>query len=206
MKIAVIAAGGRTGRAFVAAALRHGHTVRAGVRGKNPFQPQPGLEVVACDATHYKEVSELIRGQDAVVSLIGHVRGSPADVQSAAIQTVIRAMQRRHMRRIVSLTGTGVRFPDDNIPLFDELLNAALHMADPSRLEDGDHHAEALVQSGLDWTIVRVLKLTNGGPRPFRLTAHGPTKPFVSRSDVAEAILDVLKHNSFHRVAPILSR
>ena len=206
MKIAVIAANGRTGQIFVKAALEAGHSVRAGVRGDNPFAEHKNLEIVSCDATKAEEIAELLRGSDAVVSLIGHVGGSPADVQTNAITCALAAMERSGLRRIVSLTGTGVRMPGDVITVADRVLNLAISKIDPARIQDGRDHVEVLKASSTDWTVIRVLKLQNVSPRPFQLKANGPTKLFVSRKDVAAGILEVLENESFVRQAPIIGR
>lgn len=205
MKIAVIAANGRSGRAFVDAALAQGHHVRAGIFGPDPFTPHERLEVMACDATKSTEISRLIKGQDAVVSLIGHVPGTTADVQTRAMRKVVDAMHRLHLTRIVSLTGSGVRYPGDKVSFADAVLNFGLNLVDPQRIQDGTEHAEVLSKSGLDWTIIRVLKLTESEPHQFVLTAHGPAKTLVPRAEVAQAILQVLENKSFIKQAPIIS-
>jgi putative NADH-flavin reductase len=204
MKIAVIAANGRSGQAFVAAALAAGHQVRAGVYGHNPFESNPLLKVIKCDATNSRDVSSLIKGQDAVVSLIGHAHGITADVQSVAMRKIVDAMHRAHVDRIVSLTGTGVRYPGDQISLTDRILNFGLGLIDAHRIQDGNEHAEILGKSGLDWTIIRVLKLTDADPVDFQLVKHGPAKSLVSRQEVAQAILQVLTDRSFVQQAPII--
>ena len=204
MKIAVVAADGRTGRAFVKVALAAGHSVRAGVHRKDVFGPREGLEIVVCDATNEQQVEALLKGQDAVATFIGHVKGSPANVQTEAMETLIKVMNAHGMKRIVSLTGTGVRFPGDKITLTDRVLNLSITIIDPLRVKDGKHHAEVLKMSGLDWTIIRVLKLQNTTPKPFLLREHGPTKPYVSREEVASAALQVLQNASFIRKSPII--
>lgn len=206
MKIAVVAADGRTGRAFVEAALVAGHSVRAGVHGKDVFGQQPGLEVVVCDATNETQVENLLKGQEAVATFIGHVKGSPPSVQTEAMETLVKVMNAHGVKRIVSLTGTGVRFPGDKITLTDRVLNLSITIIDPLRVKDGKHHAEVLKMSGLDWTIIRVLKLQNTTPQPFSLREHGPTKPYVSRDEVANAALQVLQNGSFIQKSPIIGK
>lgn len=206
MKFAVIAANGRTGRAFVQVALSAGHQVRAGVHNGNSLDESLGLTLVDCDATIESDVSKLIQGQDAVVSFIGHVRGSTANVQTDAIKVIVSAMDKAGLKRLVSLTGTGVRVPGDKITLTDRILNFSIGVIDPKRVADGRNHATVLMDSGLDWTIVRVLKLTNGKSRPFTLCANGPTKEFVSRTEVALAVLEVLEQNSFVHQTPIIGK
>lgn len=186
-------------------ALAAGHEVRAGVFTKNNLGAHPKLTIVQCDATKEADVKNLITDCDAVVSLIGHVRGSTPDVQTVAIQKIVAIMKETGPRRLVSLTGTGVRFAGDKIILIDRFLNLGLNLVDPKRLKDGRNHAEVLKNSGLDWTLIRVLKLQNVKPRAFVLSQHGPAKLFVGRKEVAQAILEVLAKGSFIKQAPIIS-
>jgi putative NADH-flavin reductase len=204
MKIAVIAANGRSGQAFVEMALTKGHTIRAGVYGKSYLKPHPNLEVVNCDATDSTHLTNLLGGQEAVVSFIGHIKGSKPSVQTTAMQELVKVMKDLGMSRIVSLTGTGVRFKGDNISIVDRILNVSIRIIDPKRINDGKRHVEVLQASDLKWTVIRVLKLQNVAPRPFTLLEHGPTKFYVGRKEVAQAVLQVLEQNSFLRQAPII--
>lgn len=204
MKIAVIAANGRSGREFVKKALAAGYHVRAGVFSSK-IPDAKNLEVVTCNATDVEQMQRLIHGCDAVVSFIGHVKGSPATVQTDAIKNAIEAMKKENVSRIISLTGTGVRFPDDKPNTIDKLLNAMVTIIDPKRIKDGIMHAKALKESGLDWTIIRVLKLQNTKPKPFILSSNGPAKFITSRSEVAEAALIALADPNMIKQAPVIS-
>jgi len=205
MKIAVVAANGRSGAAFVAAALEAGHYVKAGVHGGHDFSSSSSLEVMNCDATNLEDVARLIKGCDAVVSLIGHTKTSPAYVQSTATTVLLSAMNAEKIRKIVSLTGTGARMPGDTPNLIDMLLNFAVRLIDKKRVVDGVTHLEILRRSSVDWTVLRVLKLTNGTVRHFHLTATGPAELWSSRKEVAEAILYILESGEYARSAPVLS-
>jgi NAD(P)H-binding len=204
MKLAIIAANGRTGIEVVAAALAAGHQVRAGVLGQNTLPTHSSLEIIGCDATDPKQLSQLIAGCDAVVSLIGHVKGSPPSVQATAMKLLIPTMKKQGVRRVISLTGTGVRQPGDRIALFDYPLNIAIRIIDPNRVKDGIDHATVLQESELDYTILRVLKLTNGRLQKFSLKEHGPAKLSTSRKTVAKAVLQVLTEDSFKQQMPII--
>lgn len=206
MKIAVVAANGRSGQAFVEKALAAGHSIRGGVLGKSHLPKNPNLTLVNCDATKEEDLANLIAGQDAVVSLIGHVKNSPPNVQTEAMQKLVKAMKQAGIRRVVSLTGTGARFPGDKVSLIDRVLNLGVSIVDPQRVKDGRTHAEVLKNSGLDWTIIRVLKLQNTQPKPFSLKESGPAKWITSRQEVAEAILEVLENNSYIAKAPIIGK
>ena len=205
MKIAVVAANGRSGRAFVEQALAAGHSIRAGVHSGS-LASHPNLTVVECDATVPSDVENLIKDQDAVVSFIGHVKGSPARVQTEAMKVLSAAMNKQGIKRLVSLTGTGVRFSGDRVGFVDWFLNTGIAIVDPERIQDGKDHVAFLQKSDLDWTILRVLKLQNVKPAAFNLTIHGPTKWFIGREEVAQAALQVLQENTFIKEAPIIGR
>lgn len=206
MKIAVIAANGRSGQTFVEKALQSGHEIRGGILGKSFLPDHPNLITLTCDATNQEEVKTLIHDCDAVVTLIGHVKGSAPDVQTKAIKTIISAMESEKISRLVSLTGTGVRFPGDKVTLTDRFLNLGVRLVDPSRVSDGKKHVNELQKSNLGWTIIRVLKLQNTEPKPFALNENGPPKTIVSREEVASAILQVLENQSFIKKSPIISK
>jgi putative NADH-flavin reductase len=206
MNIAVIAANGRSGKAFIKQALAAGHNIRGGIHGPSDLVPSDNLTILPCDATKSEDLKRLIDGQDAVVSLIGHVKGSPARVQTEAMHTLIAVMGACGLKRVISLTGTGVRFPSDKITLTDRILNLSISVIDPNRVNDGVEHVAVLNKSELDWTVIRVLKLQNVASRPFTLRLNGPTKPYVGRDEVAKAILDVLEQNLFVGQAPIIAK
>ena len=205
MNIAVIGANGRSGKIFVEEALASGHLVRAGVHGKNTLNNHQGLAVLNCDATNQDELLALIKGQDVVVSLMGHVKGSPEHLQTDAMKALYKAMKSENINRCISLTGTGVRLPNDKVTLVDKILNSTISVIDPVRIRDGKDHVSFLQQTDLAWTVLRVLKLQNIKPRPFRLSQNGPTKNVVGRKEVARAILEVIEQESFICQAPMIS-
>jgi putative NADH-flavin reductase len=206
MKIAVIAANGRLGRVFVEEALMAGHIVRAGVRGQSNFVPHPNLEVIRCDATDPQDLKSLLQGQDVVVSCLGHVRGSAADVQTVATRAIIQVMLQLGIVRFVDVTGTGVRVKGDKIGIVDLLLNLAITIIDPARVKDGRDHSTILQNSSLDWTTIRVLKLQNSPAKPFSLNLHGPTKWLTGRREVARAMLQVIEQHEFIKQTPIICK
>lgn len=206
MKIAVIAASGRSGRAFVDEALAAGHEVRAGIRGQDPFKPHERLKTFQCDATDIVQVTALIERCDAVVSLIGHVKGSDPFVQTSAIRTVARAMEVAGIKRIVSLTGTGVWVEGDKHRRALDVLNTISRWFGVKRFDDGIAHVKVLEDTPLDWTVLRVTFLTDGKPGRFGFKQHGLAKIPTPRREVALAILRLLHDNSFIHDYPVLSR
>lgn len=205
MKIAVIGANGKTGQVFVNEAVQRGYEVRAGVFRTNSFKKSDYLDVLQCDATKLEDVEKLITGCDVVVSLIGHVKGSPAFLQTSATANILSAMKKHRITRILSLTGTGVRIDGDTPSLIDTVLNAGVRFVDPERIIDGIAHADVLRESDRDWTLLRVLKLTDFPSHTYTLTTGGPARVLVSRHVVADALLKIIEEKSFSKQAPVVS-
>ncbi len=206
MKIALFGADGRTGVYLVAEAVSRGHEIVGGARNTAHLSDAEAVTYHTCNVLDRKSVDKIIAGSDVVVSVIGHVKHSPEFLQSDGISNIIWSMERHGVRRLISLTGTGVRFPGDKITLIDRILNMSIGLIDPKRIADGKKHVDIIKNSNLDWTIIRVLKLQNTKSTKFVLREGGPTKNYVSREDVARAILDVVENKSFIREAPILSK
>ncbi len=162
--------------------------------------------MVHCDATSASDINKLIAGQDAVVSLLGHRRGSVADVQTQAMRLLVTAMTEQGIKRIVSLTGTGVRFAGDKVRQIDYPTTWLLNLVDPKRMSDGANHVAVLQASPFDWTVLRVFKLTNGSQKAFRLSAQGPVALTSSRKTVAAALETVLSDASFIQQAPMICK
>lgn len=206
MKIAVIGASGRSGRYFVDAAINAGLLVRAGVRNTSSLSRRDGLEIIHCDVTSKNDLDNLIKSCQVVVSLIGHVKGSPGLLQTNMTENIVYIMKKQGIKRLVSLTGTGVRQPGDKITFMDRVLNFGVSVVDPARVFDGQKHFDLIKKSGLDWTVIRVLKLQNTKPKLYKLTLNGPAKLIVSRQEVANAIVEVIQKNKFIKKAPIVSK
>lgn len=203
--VAVLGADGRSGREAVKALLEAGFIVRAGVYS-GQLATRRNLTQQSCNVMNKTDIQALLKGASVVVSLIGHDKGSPIDLQVTAIRNCIEALGDRPEARLISLTGTGVRFPGDKPSLLDHLLNISIKLIDRKRIIDGIEHAEVMQQSSVNWTLLRVLKLTGGkhSGRP-RLTSGGPAELFTPRARVAAAIVEIINTNTFHRQAPVVS-
>lgn len=206
MIVAVVGANGRSGKQFVLAALEAGFVVRAGVRGPHDLPDNENLTILACDALSKNELKILIHGSDAVVSLIGHGPGVSATVQQTATRYILQLMQQFGIRRLISLTGTGVRFAGDRPGMIDKLANRFIASVDPERIKDGKAHAELLKKSDVDWTLVRVLKLTNGSHHGrVTFSPHVPSELLTPRSRVAAGVVQLLKTDQYIKQAPVIT-
>lgn len=208
MKLAVLGASGRTGRLLVEQALARGHEVRVLVRdpARLPLRHER-LAVVRGDATNADDVADTVAGRDAVLSALGHAKGSPKDVQTTATRHLVAAMKAAGVTRVLSLTGAGVRDPHDKPKLVDQVFGLLLATLSRDVLRDAEAHARVLRESGLETTLVRGPRLTSG-PRTgvYRVGYIGKDSGTqVSRADVADFMLRELEEGAWIHQAPVVS-
>lgn len=211
MKLAVIGATGRSGVPLVKQALDKGHEVVAVVRSKGKLHDQQGehdnLHVVEGDATNYDVLDKAVRDVDAVISVIGHVKGSPKDLQTDITRKLVKAMKAHDVSRVVSLTGAGVKDPQDEPKLIDHMIRFALKTFAGDVLKDAQNHAEVLRQSDLDWTMARGPLLSDGAyTGEYRVGYVGKgSGSRLARADLADFLLKEVRQNSYLHQAPMIS-
>jgi putative NADH-flavin reductase len=207
MNVLVFGASGQTGSAVVREALARGHNVSAFVRDPSRLSiAHPALRVIRGDVGDADAVSQAVPGHDAIVSTLGV--GSPLAHDSAVIDGVkhiLGAMRGAGMRRLIYQSFIGVRESRAAVGFILRFIAPI-----PLRHEIADHETkEALIRaSGIDWTIVRPPKLTNG-PRSSGYRAGEQLRtwmpiPMLPRADVAHFIVGELEAPQFLQKAPRL--
>lgn len=207
-KLAIFGATGKTGKHLVRQALEAGHEVTALARdpGKLGITGHH-LKVVQGDALDPGAVERTVEGSDAVLNALGHVKGSPADLQVKFVGALLPAMNKHGVKRLVSLTGAGVADPKDQPKLVNNLIVFLLKRLNPAVLADGERHAELIRRSNLEWVLVRGPMLTEA-PRKgrYRVGSVGVnTGTRISRADLADFMLKQVTDNSYVRTAPMVS-
>lgn len=208
MNICIFGADGRTGVEVVNYTKSKGHDVTAFVYGdnSNKFFPE-NIKILKGDILNYEDVRSAVSGSDAVISVVGHIKNSDPRMQTKGIINIINAMNNSNIRRLISLTGTGVRIDDDKPSIMDIFLNFIVKLVDLERIKDGIEHAKEIEKSGLDWTILRVLKLSNSQKEgKYNLTEHGPAELTSPRKKVAKIMVDLVDSGDFINKMPVSSK
>jgi putative NADH-flavin reductase len=208
MNLTVFGASGRTGRLLLDLALPH-HTVTALVRDPAKLDLQhPNLRVVQGDLGDPARVAEAIAGADAVVSVAGKTKTSRHDLLAVSARHIVSGMREHGVTRLVTLLGAGVSDPGDLPPsLGRRFMLGLMGLAAKGMVEDASQHAETLRESGLDWTIVRPPRLTDGaasGELRHGYLSLGPMNS-ISRADLAAFILDLATSDRYVRQAPMVA-
>jgi putative NADH-flavin reductase len=189
MRITVFGATGGTGIEVVRQAREAGHEVTAVARSAASFPA--GVEVVRADVMDPAAIAPAVAGRDAVISALGHRPGHDEPVCAPGASSIGQAMTATGTRRLVVVTAAGhVTDPHDDF-VTAKILKPALWRFLRASFTDFVATEEIVRGSGLDWTIMRPPRLTEGGHRPYRtavdqVVRRGRT---ISRADLATATL-----------------
>jgi putative NADH-flavin reductase len=208
VNIVVFGATGRTGQPLVKQALAAGHTVTAYVRDPAKLDLNHAkLRVVQGQLNDPAKLEAAVRGQYAVLSALGPVKGGSKTVMEEAARNLTIAMKNAGVHRLITLTGAGVAQPGDEPKAFNRFMSFMLNLMAKDVLLDSAKHAETVRRSGLEWTIVRVPMLTDDPHTGrYRVGKVGVDDgPRISRADVADFMLKQLSDKTYIGQAPVIS-
>ena len=206
MRLLVIGAAGRTGRAMVEQGLSHGHKVTAFVHTSELGIADPELRVVSGDALDFRAVSAAVMGQDAVLSALSSGRTAAGSVLSDGMGNIVHAMATYRVGKLVAVSASGTFARNDRrLSLgYRAMVNTALR----SVYDDLEAMERRIMASDLDWTIIRPVGLTDGPlTGDYRVSLEGDVlkgAKTISRADVAALSLKALGGSTYsHRAVTI---
>lgn len=204
LAVTIFGASGRTGTLLVEGALRAGHQVKAFVRDPDQVTlADTRLELIQGDANDEADVARAVEGADAVLSALGHTKTSTKDIQTVATAHIIHAMKTFGVGRLISLTGAGVKTPQDQPKVIDRVFGMLLATFARDVIKD----AELIRRSGLEYVLVRGPRLTDGpytGGYKVGFIGKGSGTQ-ASRADVADFMLKQLTSEAWLGRAPLVS-
>ncbi|WP_297696638.1 NAD(P)-dependent oxidoreductase [uncultured Eudoraea sp.] len=206
MKLLVIGGTGKTGRELIIQGLAQGHVVTAVVRKPDKIKySHPNLYVEKGDVLIHENLERVMKGQDAVLSALGHKRFFiPTNILSKGTQNIINAMNNYNVKRFICITSLGVNDSRFKLGLYYTLFTIPVilffYFLDKSKQE------KLIMNSDLGWTIVRPGQLTNGKKRTnykhgLSVGSYVLTK-MISRASVAHFILNQLDDETYIRKTP----
>jgi uncharacterized protein YbjT (DUF2867 family) len=209
-RILVIGASRGIGLQVVRRALGSGFAVRAFARSADRIPGSaPNLERRVGSATDPDDVAAALAGVDAVIMTLGVRFGpetmlGPIRLFSTATRTIVPAMERAGVRRLICVTGFGAGDSRRAINCVESI---------PFRLLLGRAYADKDIQeriiqdSRLAWTIVRPVLLING-PRTGLYEALADPLEWrngvISRADVADFLVRQVDNDWWLRQCPVL--
>jgi putative NADH-flavin reductase len=207
VKLLVLGGTGGTGRHVVTQALDTGHdvTVLARDRARVGVQHER-LRLVDGDVKNTAALVDAMRGQDAVISAIGRGKSFKSEnLIAESVPVIVAAMQSHGIKRLLftSAIGVGDTFRDASLPM--KIFARTLLRGIYADKIIGD---EMIRKSGLDWTIVQPVGLTDGPlTKRYRVGEHLPLSGLasISRADTAHFIVDRINDRSTFGKTLILS-
>jgi uncharacterized protein len=187
MKLLVFGASGRTGREVVARALERRHEVTAFVRDPEKASFDGRVRLAQGDAREAGAVDAALAGQERAVSTIGPVALETTTEASEATNTIVEAMVRAGLRRLV-ISANATIFTNEEVT--GDYANVAT-----------EHRRDAAIlrRSSLDWTIVAPPFLKDDpatGSYDAVVDGKAPGKS-ITRGDFATALLDALERDDW---------
>jgi putative NADH-flavin reductase len=210
--LTVLGATGRTGAEVVRQALGRGHDVRALARSPEKAATVLGeherLRVVEGDLLDAAAVERAVKGAEAVINAAGPVKGAPKDLQQRAIAHVLDAMDAAGVERLVTLTGAGVRHPEDRPKVVDRVFRTLLSVLQGEMLRDSEAYVDAVRRSTTRWTVVRAPRLVDAPAAGYRVAANvgSGTGTQLSRADLGAFLLDEVERGEWAGRMPVVSK
>lgn len=161
--IAIFGGSGATGKALIHHALIRGIKVRALVRNANTMDIKSGLlELIEGSLSSLDHVEFCLKNCAAAICVFGP-RPPYADIFcEAATRTIVEAMQKLNIKRLVCQTGGMIGEYSANRTLPFRLMVAMYNRRLPIAASDRSGQETAVKRSRLDWTIAKPSRLTNG--------------------------------------------
>ncbi len=209
MNILIIGGTGKTGKELIKQGLEQGYSITALMRiPKKVKNNHPNLTIKKGNVLKPKSFGDTFKGQDAVLSALGHKRFIiKTTILSEGTRNIIAEMQRQKIKRFICITSLGINESRFKLGLYYTLFTIPFilffYFLDKSKQE------KIIKQSNLDWTIVRPAQLTNGKKRTEY--KHGEkvgnyilTK-MVSRADVAHFMINQINDKTYLHKTPGLT-
>lgn len=204
-RVLIVGATGGTGRQLVEQALERGYTVTALARDPSALRIEhPRLTVVRGNVLDYPSVEAAVRGQDAVLSALGHKQFfRPTHTLSDGTRNLLHAMETHRVRRLVCETALGIGDSAGRMGLYYTFFVIPVIL--PFYFWDKTRQERLIAASGVNWVVVRPGALTNGPKRGRyrhgRIVGSLLWTVRISRADAADFMLNQMSDNTYLRAA-----
>ena len=212
MKVVIFGATGFSGKAILKEALSQQHQVTVLVRNKSSILVQDkNLKIVEGNVLDKHIVAEVLKNSDAVIQCLGvggKGNGKLTTFISVATKIIVEEMEKQQIKRLIAMSNVGAGnsvsfqpwiFTKIILPYFMKWLKVLID--DKNRMEP------IIMNSELDWTIVRCPNIVDKTPkRNILATLDGKgLKLAVTLGDMAEFIVQQLIDASYFKQAPSIS-
>ena len=204
--IAVLGGGGRTGKFLVAKLIDQGYRLKVLLRSPENFEfNHPSVEIVKGDAIDPISIHALVKNSQAVVSTLGQRKGEPLVAYTATLN-ILKAMAYYKIRRYVLVAGINIDTSSDKKSAQTLAATEWMKANFPLIQEDRQKAYSALLESSLDWTLVRVpmIEFTEAGGN-ITVSREDCLGTKITAGDIANFLVQQLTDDRFFRQAPFIA-
>jgi len=205
MNTVVIGATSASGKVLVKKLLTAGYSVTAIVRSPEKMEQKSSLlQVVQADVRQKDSFASAIKKDDVVFSFLGP-KGDVKKIAAEGTQNIIDVMKTQGAQRLIVISVAGIAVANDNREktFIDKLLRFFLR----DMYDDREAQLEALRNSGIQCTALRVPRLTDGTGGDAAKAFFGKPSPSMklSRSSLADFMITEAQKNKWVGKAPIVA-
>jgi putative NADH-flavin reductase len=206
MKLAIFGGTGFVGTELLRQALAGGHEVTALARDPAKLPAHERLRAVKGEVGDAARVSAAVEGAQAVVSVLGLSPKTPRARPSEGLAHLLSAMQAHGVRRLVALSGAAIPYPGDNPNPLQRFVSFLIRVGEGEAAKDKFRERDLILQSALDWTMVRPPKILDGDrSAPVRVALGHPAGTTITRGQVARFLLEHLGSTQYVQKAPCIA-
>ena len=206
-KVAVIGATGFVGTQVVKELANRGYFVNALARNTSKIEESENVKAVTADIYNTAELSEILKGNDAVISTFNPGWTNPNIFEDflKGAESIEKAVEESGVKRFITVGGAGSLYIAENLQLIDT-------PEFPAEIKPGAEAARQYLEmikknENLEWTFFSpAIEMHQGtaGVRKgtYRTALENPVfdesgRSILSVEDVAVALVDELENNQF---------
>jgi len=217
MEIFLIGANNGLGYEILNEALINKINVNCLVRSPKKINfESPYLKLFYGDATNFNELLNSIGTSSVIISSINVKRknffpwskiSNSTSTISDSSKLIVDIAKLKQINRVITISAFGVGETYKNIPKWFQLLIKYSNLKYPYK--DHQVHEKIISTSGLNWTIIRPVVLTNFKKNEkIKITYKNHPKPnlIISRKSLAKFIIKILDNKDFYQKKPVVSK
>ena len=208
IKIAIIGGTGKSGKYLVNQLINQGFQLKILLRNPDNFQLKSSLiEVIKGEVTNFSSIHSLIEGCQTVISTLGlGIPASEPTIFSQSTTNVIKAMNECNVHRYIVTTGLNVDTPFDKKSSKTSFGTDWMKKTFPISTTDKQLEYDILVNSNIDWTLVRLPLIEQTDERnKVSVDLEDCSGDKISATDLAFFLIEQLSSKAFIKKSPFLS-
>lgn len=208
IKIAIIGGTGKSGKYLVNQLVNQGFQLKILLRNPDNFQLKSSLiEVIKGEVTNFSSIHSLIEDCQAVISTLGlGIPASEPTIFSQSTINVVKAMNECNVHRYIVTTGLNVDTPFDKKSYKTLFGTDWMKKTFPISTTDRQLEYDILVNSNIDWTLVRLPLIEQTDERnQVNVDLEDCPGDKISATDLAFCLIEQLSSKAFIKKSPFLS-